>query len=92
METGKIDVFAFIGTNKGAMILKNFIQITSAQSDLGLDAKNPAFVLPDADIDNAVSESSWVLYPLMVNDAQRLNFFLFTIPSSIHSFRSLVIR
>lgn len=57
METGKIDVFAFIGTNKGANELKKLHpkphRLTSI---LGLDAKNPAIVLPDADISNAVNE------------------------------------
>lgn len=57
METGKIDVFAFIGTNKGANDLKRLHpKPHRLKAILGLDAKNPAIVLPDADIDNAVSE------------------------------------
>jgi glyceraldehyde-3-phosphate dehydrogenase (NADP+) len=57
METGKIDVFAFIGTNKGANDLKRLHpKPHRLKSILGLDAKNPAIVLHDADIDNAVSE------------------------------------
>ena len=57
MESGKIDVFAFIGTNKGANDLKKLHpKPHRLKSILGLDAKNPAIVLPDADIDNAVSE------------------------------------
>lgn len=57
METGKIDVFAFIGTNKGANDLKKLHPKSHRlKAILGLDAKNPAIVLPDADIDNAVSE------------------------------------
>src|SRR5690606_35316581 len=57
METGKIDVFAFIGTNKGANDLKRLHpKPHRLKSILGLDAKNPAIVLPDADIDNAVTE------------------------------------
>lgn len=57
METGKIDVFAFIGTNKGANDLKKLHpKPHRLKSILGLDAKNPAIVLADADIDNAVSE------------------------------------
>lgn len=57
METGKIDVFAFIGTNKGANDLKKLHpKPHRLKSILGLDAKNPAIVLPDADLDNAVSE------------------------------------
>ncbi|MBY0434189.1 MAG: NADP-dependent glyceraldehyde-3-phosphate dehydrogenase [Cyclobacteriaceae bacterium] len=57
METGKIDVFAFIGTNKGANDLKRLHpKPHRLKAILGLDAKNPAIVLPDADMDNAVSE------------------------------------
>jgi len=57
METGKLDVFAFIGTNKGANELKKLHpKPHRLKSILGLDAKNPAIVLPDADLDNAVSE------------------------------------
>lgn len=57
METGKIDVFAFIGTNKGANDLKKLHpKPHRLKAILGLDAKNPAIVLPDADIDNAVAE------------------------------------
>jgi glyceraldehyde-3-phosphate dehydrogenase (NADP+) len=57
METGKIDVFAFIGTNKGANDLKKLHpKPHRLKSILGLDAKNPAIVLADADLDNAVSE------------------------------------
>jgi glyceraldehyde-3-phosphate dehydrogenase (NADP+) len=57
METGKVDVFAFIGTNKGANDLKKLHpKPHRLKAILGLDAKNPAIVLPDADIDNAVAE------------------------------------
>jgi len=57
METGKVDVFAFIGTNKGANELKKLHpKPHRLKAILGLDAKNPAIVLKDADIDNAVSE------------------------------------
>lgn len=57
METGKVDVFAFIGTNKGANDLKRLHpKPHRLKAILGLDAKNPAIVLNDADIDNAVSE------------------------------------
>ncbi len=57
METGKIDVFAFIGTNKGANDLKRLHpKPHRLKAILGLDAKNPAIILPDADLDNAVSE------------------------------------
>jgi glyceraldehyde-3-phosphate dehydrogenase (NADP+) len=57
MESGKVDVFAFIGTNKGANDLKRLHpKPHRLKAILGLDAKNPAIVLPDADLDNAVSE------------------------------------
>lgn len=57
MESGKVDVFAFIGTNKGANDLKKLHpKPHRLKAILGLDAKNPAIVLPDADVDNAVSE------------------------------------
>ncbi|MCU0419336.1 MAG: NADP-dependent glyceraldehyde-3-phosphate dehydrogenase [Cyclobacteriaceae bacterium] len=57
MESGKIDVFAFIGTNKGANDLKRLHpKPHRLKAILGLDAKNPAIVLPDADLANAVSE------------------------------------
>jgi glyceraldehyde-3-phosphate dehydrogenase (NADP+) len=57
MESGKIDVFAFIGTNKGANDLKRLHpKPHRLKAILGLDAKNPAIVLPDADLANAVNE------------------------------------
>lgn len=57
MESGKVDVFAFIGTNKGANDLKKLHpKPHRLKAILGLDAKNPAIVLQDADIDAAVSE------------------------------------
>jgi glyceraldehyde-3-phosphate dehydrogenase (NADP+) len=57
METGKVDVFAFIGTNKGANDLKKLHpKPHRLKAILGLDAKNPAIILPSADIDNAVAE------------------------------------
>ncbi len=57
METGKVDVFAFIGTNKGANDLKRLHpKPHRLKAILGLDAKNPAIVLPDADLSNTVNE------------------------------------
>lgn len=57
MESGKVDVFAFIGTNKGANDLKRLHpKPHRLKAILGLDAKNPAIILPDADLDNAVAE------------------------------------
>ena len=57
MASGKIDVLAFIGTNKGANDLKRLHpKPHRLRSVLGLDAKNPGIVLKDADIDVAVEE------------------------------------
>ncbi|CAN5550712.1 NADP-dependent glyceraldehyde-3-phosphate dehydrogenase [soil metagenome] len=57
VKQGKLDVLAFIGTSTVA----NKIKISHPQpfrfrSILSLEAKNPAIVLEDADLDNAVSE------------------------------------
>ncbi|MDG6399272.1 NADP-dependent glyceraldehyde-3-phosphate dehydrogenase [Pseudomonas quasicaspiana] len=58
MTSGKIDVFAFIGTNKAASDLKKLHpKPHRLRAALGLDAKNPGIVLPDVDLDNAVNES-----------------------------------
>ncbi|TDV72725.1 NADP-dependent glyceraldehyde-3-phosphate dehydrogenase [Pseudomonas sp. LP_7_YM] len=58
MASGKIDVFAFIGTNKAASALKKLHpKPHRLRAALGLDAKNPGIVLPDVDLDNAVSEA-----------------------------------
>jgi len=57
METGKIDVFAFIGTNKGASeIKKQHPKPHRLRGVLGLDAKNPAVILPDADMNVTLAE------------------------------------
>lgn len=57
METGQIDVFAFIGTNRGANDLKKLHpKPHRLKAILGLDAKNPAIVMPDADLEVAVNE------------------------------------
>lgn len=57
MASGKIDVFAFIGTNKGANDLKKLHpKPHRLRSILGLDAKNPGIVLPDADLDVTIDE------------------------------------
>ncbi len=57
MESGKVDVFAFIGTNKGASDLKRMHpKPHRLKAVLGLDAKNPAIVLEDADLTNTVKE------------------------------------
>ncbi|MGC5702745.1 NADP-dependent glyceraldehyde-3-phosphate dehydrogenase [Pseudomonas sp. NFXW11] len=58
MASGKIDIFAFIGTNKAASDLKKLHpKPHRLRAALGLDAKNPGIVLPDADLGNAVSEA-----------------------------------
>ncbi|MEG1039277.1 MAG: NADP-dependent glyceraldehyde-3-phosphate dehydrogenase [Pseudomonas sp.] len=58
MASGKIDVFAFIGTNKAASDLKKLHpRPHRLRAALGLDAKNPGIVLPEVDLDNAVSEA-----------------------------------
>src|SRR5476649_214799 len=58
MASGKIDVFAFIGTNKAASALKKLHpKPHRLRAALGLDAKNPGIVLPEVDLDNAVNEA-----------------------------------
>jgi glyceraldehyde-3-phosphate dehydrogenase (NADP+) len=58
MASGKIDVFAFIGTHKGASDLKKLHpKPHRLRAALGLDAKNPGIVLPEVDLDNAVTEA-----------------------------------
>ncbi|MCW1936448.1 NADP-dependent glyceraldehyde-3-phosphate dehydrogenase [Pseudomonas sp. NPDC077649] len=58
MASGKVDVFAFIGTHKGASDLKKLHpRPHRLRAALGLDAKNPGIVLPEVDLDNAVSEA-----------------------------------
>lgn len=57
ISSGKVDVLAFIGSSRVADILKKqHPHPHRLKSVLGLDAKNPAIILPDADIDNAVKE------------------------------------
>jgi glyceraldehyde-3-phosphate dehydrogenase (NADP+) len=57
MASGKVNVFAFIGTSKAADALKKVHpQPHRLRSVLGLEAKNPAIILPDADLDLAVRE------------------------------------
>ncbi|WP_136481622.1 NADP-dependent glyceraldehyde-3-phosphate dehydrogenase [Cognatitamlana onchidii] len=57
MQSGKIDVLALIGNSKSA----NALQAQHPKGNrlrmvLGLEAKNPAIVLPDADLDSTVEE------------------------------------
>jgi glyceraldehyde-3-phosphate dehydrogenase (NADP+) len=57
ISSGKIDVLAFIGTSKIAdTVKKQHPKPHRLRCVLGLDAKNPAIVLPDADLDLAVKE------------------------------------
>ncbi len=57
MESGEVDVLAFIGTSRVANILKRqHPRPNRLRSITGLEAKNPAVVLPDADLDVAVRE------------------------------------
>ncbi len=57
MASGKVDMFAFIGTHKGAADLKKLHpKPHRLRAALGLDAKNPGIVLPQVDLDNAVNE------------------------------------
>jgi len=57
METGLVDVFAFIGSSKAAdALVKAHPQPHRLKNLLSLDAKNLAIVMPDADLDLAVKE------------------------------------
>jgi glyceraldehyde-3-phosphate dehydrogenase (NADP+) len=57
MKTGKVDVLALIGNSKSANALINqHPKSNRLRLVLGLEAKNPAIVLPDADLDLAVKE------------------------------------
>ncbi len=57
MKSGKVTVLALIGNSKSAIALqdqhpnKNRLRLI-----LGLEAKNPAIILPDADLDLAIQE------------------------------------
>ncbi|HEX7578578.1 MAG TPA: NADP-dependent glyceraldehyde-3-phosphate dehydrogenase, partial [Thermoanaerobaculia bacterium] len=57
MTSGKVDVFAFIGTSPAAdSIRKQHPKPHRLRCVLGLEAKNPAVILPDADLELAVKE------------------------------------
>ena len=57
MKTGKVDVLALIGHSSSANALQNLHpKKNRLRLVLGLEAKNPAIILPDADLDLAVSE------------------------------------
>lgn len=57
MSSGKVDVLGFIGSCRVAGIIeKQHPAPYRLQTIYGLEAKNPAIVLPDADLDLAVKE------------------------------------
>lgn len=57
MATGRVDLLAFIGTSRAADTLqKAHPKPHRLRPILGLEAKNPAIVLADADLDLAVAE------------------------------------
>lgn len=57
MESGKIDVLAFIGSSRVADVLKKqHPRPHRLRCILGLDAKNPAIILSHADLDLTVKE------------------------------------
>ena len=57
MKSGKIDVLALIGHSSSAISLQDLHpQKNRLRLVLGLEAKNPAIILKDADIDSAVNE------------------------------------
>jgi len=57
MQSGKVDVLAFIGTSTAASNLKqHHPRPHRLRSALGLEAKNPAIVLKDADLDLTAKE------------------------------------
>ncbi|BCG47709.1 Glyceraldehyde-3-phosphate dehydrogenase, putative [Citrifermentans bremense] len=57
MASGRVDVLGFIGTHKVADALRAIHpRPHRLRCVLGLDAKNPAIILPDADLELAVEE------------------------------------
>ncbi len=57
MNSGQINALAFIGSSRVADILKHqHPRPHRMRCILGLDAKNPALILPDADLDLAVKQ------------------------------------
>ncbi|GFO53849.1 glyceraldehyde-3-phosphate dehydrogenase [Geomonas sp. Red276] len=57
MASGKVDVLGFIGTHKVADALRAIHpRPHRLRCVLGLDAKNPAIILPDADLELTVNE------------------------------------
>jgi len=57
MASGEVDALAFIGTSRAADSLqKAHARPHRLREVLGLEAKNPAIILPDADLDQTVTE------------------------------------
>ena len=57
MKSGKIDVLALIGHSSSAKSLQTqHPKVNRLRLVLGLEAKNPAIILPDADLDVAIEE------------------------------------
>ncbi|MBV8883153.1 MAG: NADP-dependent glyceraldehyde-3-phosphate dehydrogenase [Chroococcidiopsidaceae cyanobacterium CP_BM_RX_35] len=57
MSSGKVDALAFIGSSRAASSLKKLHpRPHRLRSILGLEAKNPGIILPDADLDLTVKE------------------------------------
>jgi glyceraldehyde-3-phosphate dehydrogenase (NADP+) len=57
MQSGKVDVLALIGNSTSANALQNnHPKKNRLRLVLGLEAKNPAIVLPDADLDVTINE------------------------------------
>jgi len=57
MRDGRVDVLALIGNSKSANALQNeHPKSNRLRMVLGLEAKNPAIILPDADLDLAINE------------------------------------
>jgi glyceraldehyde-3-phosphate dehydrogenase (NADP+) len=57
MKSGKIDVLALIGHSTSAKALQtHHPKVNRLRLVLGLEAKNPAIVLPDADLDVTIDE------------------------------------
>ncbi|HOW65690.1 MAG TPA: NADP-dependent glyceraldehyde-3-phosphate dehydrogenase [Candidatus Paceibacterota bacterium] len=57
MKSGRVNALAFIGSSRVADILKHqHPQPHRMRCILGLDAKNPALILPDADLEVTVKE------------------------------------
>jgi glyceraldehyde-3-phosphate dehydrogenase (NADP+) len=57
MESGEINVLAFIGSSRAATRLeKQHPKLNRLRTIYGLESKNPAIILPDADLDLTVKE------------------------------------